>query len=115
MIPYLLNWWHGERIVMRHAKGCLEHLSEYVISGVATTIPFCAFVVSHPHFHGGKYDIQFVEKYFHPNELTTYSDEELAASLIAASAYHSAFSDENHAISDRAMSSRRWKNRRLEE
>ena len=50
-------------------------LSEYVISGVATTIPFCAFVVSHPIFVGGKYDVQFVEKYFQPNKLTMDFDK----------------------------------------
>ncbi|MGA9408425.1 MAG: acetyl-CoA carboxylase biotin carboxylase subunit, partial [Bacteroidota bacterium] len=32
-------------------------LSEYTLSGIATTIPFCAFVMSHPKFIGGNYDI----------------------------------------------------------
>ena len=90
-------------------------LSEYVISGVATTIPFCAFVMSHPLFVEGKYDIQFVEKYFQPNNLTTYSDEELAASLVAASAYHSVSGGESRAVRGRSMASGRWKNGRLEE
>jgi acetyl/propionyl-CoA carboxylase alpha subunit len=90
-------------------------LSEYVISGVATTIPFCAFVMSHPIFVHGKYDIQFVEKYFQPNKLITHFDEELAASFIAASAHNSVSSNENRGARDRAMASGRWKNGRLEE
>jgi acetyl-CoA carboxylase, biotin carboxylase subunit len=90
-------------------------LSEYVISGVATTIPFCAFVMSHPIFVEGKYDIRFVEKYFQPNKLTMNSHAELAASLIAASVHNSVSSGGSRSTKDRAMASGRWKNSRLEE
>lgn len=90
-------------------------LSEYVISGVATTIPFCAFVVSHPIFVGGKYDVQFVEKYFQKHKLTMDSEEELAASFIAASIHNSVSSDGTRPVRDRSMTSGRWKNSRFEE
>ncbi len=90
-------------------------LSEYVISGVATTIPFCAFVVSHPIFLEGKYDVQFVEKYFHPDELTLHDNRDLAASFIVASIYNSVLGAESHATKDRLPASNRWKNNRFEE
>ena len=90
-------------------------LSEYVITGVATTIPFCAFVVSHPMFLQGKYDIQFVEKYFHPDRLNHDNNRELAASFIAASIHNSVLGAENQAVKGRASASGRWKNNRLEE
>ncbi len=39
-------------------------LREYIIHGVKTTIPFCEFVVNHPEFVRGTYDINFVPKYY---------------------------------------------------
>ena len=90
-------------------------LSEYVISGVATTIPFCAFVLSHPSFVEAKYDIQFVEKYFHPNTITANDDEEMAASLIAASIHNSLPQSNNHRIVLQTGRGSRWKNSRIEE
>ena len=87
-------------------------LSEYILSGVATTIPFCAFVISHPNFAAGNYDIQFVEKYFHPDKLTYNKDEQLAASFVAA---HSSFSKTWSSAKNQAAIPGRWKNRRLEE
>jgi acetyl-CoA carboxylase, biotin carboxylase subunit len=90
-------------------------LSEYVISGVATTIPFCTFVMSHPSFVEGKYDIRFVDNYFQENRLTIDFHGELAASLIAASVYNSISTEGNHKARKRAMVPGRWKNNRLEE
>jgi len=89
-------------------------LSEYVLSGVATTIPFCRFVVSHPSFVGGKYDNQFVEKYYHPNEVTPNSNTELAASLIAA-AVHRSTSESSNDRKEQAANQGRWKYNRIEE
>jgi len=90
-------------------------LSEYVITGVATTIPFCAFVVSHPMFLQGEYDVQFVEKYFHPDRLTLDDRRELAASFIAASIHHSVISNKYQTTKARASASSHWKNNRIEE
>jgi acetyl-CoA carboxylase biotin carboxylase subunit len=39
-------------------------LSEFVITGVKTTIPFHQFVFAHPEFVAGKHDTGFVERYF---------------------------------------------------
>ena len=71
--------------------------------------------MSHPIFVEGKYDIQFVEKYFKVNHLNNPSDKDLAASLIAAFAYNSTLAGENGVSRERAITFRRWKNNRLEE
>lgn len=92
----------------------MRALSEYKISGVSTTIPFCHFVISHPEFEEGKYDIHFVEKYFHPQSLTNPHEIELAASLIAASLYQKEFGIVKHVI-ESASSSQRWKSNRFDE
>ena len=87
-------------------------LSEYVITGVATTIPFCSFVLSHPKFIEGNYDIRFVEKYYQPGAVTYNGSEELAASFIAAYCFFSNIG--NDAKIQRATPGR-WKNNRFEE
>jgi acetyl-CoA carboxylase biotin carboxylase subunit len=38
-------------------------LSEFIIEGVETTIPFCMKIMNDPHFHEGYADISFMEKY----------------------------------------------------
>lgn len=42
----------------------LRALSEYIIVGVRTTIPFCAFVLRSEAFASGKYSTHFVEEYW---------------------------------------------------
>jgi len=90
-------------------------LSEYVISGVATTIPFCAYVLSHPNFIEAKYDIQFVENYYHPDQITNDNDAEVAASLVAASMHKYSSQKANHLVPPRTGRPHRWKDGRMEE
>jgi acetyl-CoA carboxylase, biotin carboxylase subunit len=60
-------------------------LAEYVIQGVETTIPFCDFVINHPAFVSGNYNINFVQNFFNPAKLEYHAkDEELIASLVFA-------------------------------
>ncbi|HTX20069.1 MAG TPA: acetyl-CoA carboxylase biotin carboxylase subunit [Bacteroidota bacterium] len=65
----------------------LRALSEYRISGVSTTIPFCNFALSHPAFIEGNYDIDFVQKYYSTNRVSLDREVELVASFVAASSY----------------------------
>ncbi|MDZ4699428.1 MAG: acetyl-CoA carboxylase biotin carboxylase subunit [Rhodothermales bacterium] len=63
-------------------------LSEYRIAGVATTIPFCRFVMQHEAFRSGRFSTHFVADHFTPASLATVDpvpDEvfALAAALIA--------------------------------
>ncbi len=45
----------------------LEAIAAYDIAGVATTLPFGKFVMEHEAFASGKFDTQFVKKYFTPD------------------------------------------------
>ena len=63
-------------------------LAEYRIAGVATTIPFCRFVMQHEAFRSGRFSTHFVGDHFTPASLATIDpvpDEvfALAAALIA--------------------------------
>lgn len=57
-------------------------LTEYTITGIKTTIPFCLFVMHHDEFIQGTYDINFVENHFQSR--STPIDEKLAVATLAA-------------------------------
>ncbi|MBE0645189.1 MAG: acetyl-CoA carboxylase biotin carboxylase subunit [Bacteroidetes bacterium] len=59
-------------------------LDEYVIDGVETTIPFCRYVMDHPKFNDGDFQIDFVQKYFRPEYLRRPTDDEQIAAVLAA-------------------------------
>ncbi len=63
-------------------------LREYKINGVKTTIPFCEFVLDHPEFQNGTYDINFVQKYYLSPESNLSERESIAvaSSFIANNA-----------------------------
>ena len=65
-------------------------LDEFVIDGVETTIPFCRFVMDHPRFIDGDFQIDFVQKHYRPEYLLQPTEEELLAAVAAA-----VFAEEN--------------------
>jgi propionyl-CoA carboxylase alpha chain len=58
-------------------------IDEYQVSGVATTLAFCKFVMQHPAFVSGKFYTNFVARHFTPLMLenTEAADSEIAAAL----------------------------------
>jgi propionyl-CoA carboxylase alpha chain len=64
----------------------IRAIDEYHISGVATTLGFCRFVMQHPAFLSGKFYTNFVDTYFKPDMLQQHSSQEsaLAAALIGS-------------------------------
>ncbi|MHB1049778.1 MAG: acetyl-CoA carboxylase biotin carboxylase subunit [Bacteroidota bacterium] len=85
----------------------LRALREYKINGVHTTIPFCEFVVDHPEFREGRYDINFVARYFQKPELTLSAAERSAVAAVFAAA-----TTKNTALPYRSTESRtrsQWK------
>jgi propionyl-CoA carboxylase alpha chain len=62
----------------------LRAIEEYKITGIQTTLPFCAFVLRHEAFVGGKFDTKFVERYFRPELLDQrLSEEEASVAALA--------------------------------
>jgi propionyl-CoA carboxylase alpha chain len=63
----------------------LRAIQDYQITGVETTLPFCAFVLKHEAFVSGKFDTGFIPKYFKPEMLNkSNSNEEEVASIFGA-------------------------------
>jgi len=63
----------------------LRAIGEYQITGVSTTLGFCAFVLQHEAFTSGKFDTNFIKNYFKPEMLDKYSDDEAQIAALLAS------------------------------
>jgi acetyl-CoA carboxylase biotin carboxylase subunit len=63
----------------------LRAIKEYRITGITTTLGFCAYVLKHEAFTSGNFDTKFVEKFFDPEELKKKDPEyeKIAAALAA--------------------------------
>lgn len=63
----------------------LRAIKEYRITGITTTLGFCAYVLKHEAFTSGNFDTRFVEKFFDPEELKKKNPEyeKIAAALAA--------------------------------
>ncbi len=59
----------------------LRAIQDYQITGVETTLPFCAVVLKHPAFVSGKFDTGFIKNHFTPDMLnkSNAGEEEVAA------------------------------------
>jgi len=59
----------------------LRAIQDYQITGVETTLPFCAFVLKHEAFVSGKFDTGFIKNHFKPEYLdkSDANEEEVAA------------------------------------
>jgi acetyl-CoA carboxylase, biotin carboxylase subunit len=89
MISKLVTWGSDRDEAIRRM---VRALSEYEISGVRTTIPFCSFVMQHNAFREGDFSTHFVSEHFRPEYLREGpADIEEAAAVAAAliSAAHS--------------------------
>ena len=79
---WALNW---ESVIERGRRA----LSDMVVYGVKTTIPYYQEILKHPDFRSGKFDTSFVES--HPeliNYATEFPPELIAAAISAAIAAH---------------------------
>ncbi|MCU0419085.1 MAG: acetyl-CoA carboxylase biotin carboxylase subunit [Cyclobacteriaceae bacterium] len=63
----------------------IRAIDEYEITGLATTLGFCRFVMTHEAFRSGHFDTKFIEKYFKPESLggTAPAEEQTLAAALA--------------------------------
>jgi propionyl-CoA carboxylase alpha chain len=91
----------------------LRAIDEYHITGVATTLPFCRFVLNHPAFCTGQFDTRFVEQHFRPEYMAAQNNEdtEALAAALATRLIHTQHSTP-HPVTAPAGASK-WKLNRL--
>ncbi|TVR76152.1 MAG: acetyl-CoA carboxylase biotin carboxylase subunit [Saprospirales bacterium] len=66
----------------------LKAISEYMVEGVATTLPFGKFAIDHPAFRDGTFTTKFVEQYFRQEKLIEANKSRaFAAALIGLHHY----------------------------
>lgn len=90
-------------------------IDEYTIEGVETTLPFCRFVMEHPAFVSGNFDTHFVEKYFSPEKLSAFSNEESEIAAVASALTMSAAQPEKSNHNSSPISVSRWRRRKYDE
>jgi acetyl-CoA carboxylase, biotin carboxylase subunit len=79
----------------------LRAIGEYEITGLETTLGFCAYVLRHEAFTSGNFDTKFVEKYFTPDVLKSRPQED---EMLLASALASLATNGLHAQDDKVVS-----------
>ena len=88
-------------------------ISDYRISGVATTLEFCMFVMNHDAFTSGKFDTHFVANFFKPGLPGNFSEDEMKiASILAVKSFEgeSTHLSYNNLVSKEVSN---WKQNRL--
>lgn len=63
-------------------------LSEFVIEGVKSTIPFCQFVLGHPSFQSGDINTRFVDNHYASRQQGRSAENERAAAILATILAH---------------------------
>ena len=60
-------------------------IQDYHITGIKTTLPFCSWAINQPAFTSGDFDTHFVKKYYTPEVLDHFDEEEAQiAAMLAA-------------------------------
>ena len=94
----------------------IRAIDEYQISGVATTLPFCRFVLQHPYFVSGDFTTKFVDEYFNPEDLITEASttEKKLAAAVAAQLLQQDADSQQPITSHQNNNQSKWRNRRFE-
>ncbi|MBI3218154.1 MAG: acetyl-CoA carboxylase biotin carboxylase subunit [Bacteroidetes bacterium] len=88
-------------------------ISDYEITGVATTLGFGAFVMKHEAFRSGNFNTRFIENYFKPEYLQQQADEDLEKVVAALAVTVSAPASSSATSQVVARPSSKWKKNRV--
>jgi acetyl-CoA carboxylase biotin carboxylase subunit len=93
----------------------IRAIDEYQISGVQTTLPFCRFVMNHEEFTSGRFDTNFVARYFDPETIKKQPDEDAIqlAAIISGELIKNEKRNEPVQIEPVAEIPSKWKSRRF--
>ncbi len=87
-------------------------ISEYQITGLSTTLPFCDFVLNHPEFLDGSFTTKFVESHYSPDILKTEVPDDVAAvAAFLAHEIHQRKSAKTPSGSNGSVNVSKWKSR----
>lgn len=90
----------------------LQAIEEYEIDGVENTLPFGKFVLNHQEFVNGTFDTHFVQKYYTPERLYDYNQEEAEAAAFIAAQLLEEKKENKKAMVKSSLSRSNWRNSR---
>jgi acetyl/propionyl-CoA carboxylase alpha subunit len=109
LIAKLITW----GITREEAIGRMRRaISEYQITGPATTLPFGEFVMNHEAFVNGNYDTKFAEQHYAPAVTELTEEEALVAAVVAGEVVANSAPATQQAITNGEGT--RWKKARIE-
>jgi acetyl-CoA carboxylase biotin carboxylase subunit len=114
MIAKLIVWGSSREEALGRM---LRAISEYRLSGIASTLAFGAFVMKHEAFVSGNFDTGFIGRHFKPEYLDHHAfeaEEEAAAAIAAAFAWsrRAATNAPQNATAQVPAAESNWKSRR---
>lgn len=111
MIAKLVTWGKDRKEAIDRM---LRAIAEYQISGVETTLPFCAFVLEHEAFVSGDFDTHFIKKYFTPDMLLQPRKDESELAAIIGSGWLSAQKKQTGLAPAETANGSAWKKNRVQ-
>lgn len=91
----------------------LRAIDEYHVTGIRTTLPFGKWALQQPAFINGRFDTNFIGKYFTPQALNGQNEtEEKAAAILAAQLWRQAVKPQTPIAPAAANGLSGWKQRR---
>ncbi len=111
MISKLTAWGRTRDEAIRRLERAID---EYEISGVATTLPFCRFVLGHEAFRTGQFSTHFVEEHFTPEAMARDGEDQdvLAAAAVLIDAHARTRAAESRHLPADAPGFGAWRTRR---
>ncbi len=91
----------------------LRAIQDYVITGVETTLPFCAFVLKHQAFVSGNFDTGFIKNHFSPEMLNKNNLPEEEVVSIFGAYMASNLNNSNNQIKTEVVAKSKWKLNRV--
>lgn len=88
-------------------------ITDYEITGVATTLGFGAFVMKHEAFRSGNFNTRFIENYFKPEYLLQQADEDVEKVVAALAVTLSAQANTSAISQVVARPSSKWRKNRV--
>ncbi len=89
----------------------IRAINDYEITGFATTLQFCRFVMEHENFVTGDFDTKFVEKHFTPEKLVLKNDDETKELAAIMSLFGLQKQKNKHTTDNSVTTSSKWRNR----
>ncbi|OQP65914.1 biotin carboxylase [Niastella vici] len=95
MIAKLITHGNNRTEAIQKMKGAI---ADYKVEGVLTTLPFGQFVMDHEAFITGRFDTQFVQKYYSPEKLLVRQKTKAELAALVALRYWLEKQKEVHAV-----------------